>query len=1104
MADFLLSVIVPIYNVKEFLEACLESIVAQEARGMEVILVDDGSTDGSSRIAQSYADKYPHWTCYHIENAGLGHARNFGAERANGAFLTFPDSDDIVPDHAYAHMLDLALRRGSDMVIGDVVRFNSKGEYKSSLHRKALDSLSSEEVHITRDESLIYDTTAWNKLYRADFYRDNNLRWPEGMLYEDIPVTVPAHFKANKVAYLNEVVYCWRGRDGVRKSITQRRTDQKNFLDRLKAIRMVDDFYDNNVDCRALHVVKDFKWLSLDLMLYINTIYDADDEYARLVFDEISSYLQRVNQCAFEKLNALDRAKYECIREGNLSGLKQVVHYCKRGKKTLKVAKSGSRLMARFPFDKDVPIDCDVTREICESGLTVSVKKVNFTDSAIHVEGECFPRQLNVAVSRDVILSGELFDRNGNSIGIVPVKVVPAPQNPNRINVSRDFRKLLFRRQRYRRFELDVPFDLLSNAGLYQVRLRYSWRGLEFAPKLLANPAKGLGPRPRARRTENGVLSIEYPTDYSLSIRLSNSNEEVREISLVSGNIIGLRLTSGDTIRVSVRNLTNKPSLYSEDLIYLQEPRILQTDEGVVVASESIGGLLTLRRLECCAIVGSLGESNNAITFETELVCAPDSPTQEVGVLLRGRQHGVEYKVSCLSKKEASFFKAVVKESTLAEMLSDTYGVVVELNGIEIPVVAVEQFADKTLGFSSGGYRYEWIQDYRRPLVRVKRIKKFYEKTKFRRKLVERCLYPAMRVLPLNHKLCVFESYWGNSIGCNPFALYEYLDNQKQGYDCVWFVKDERTPLSGGGRKVRRGSLAYYYVLSRASYFINNVNFGDEYVKRPGQVEIQTMHGTPLKTLGLDVEADFPTERVRQKFLRRCSRWDYLIVQSPVVEEITKSCYAYRKQYLRTGYPRNDKLFRGNNPQDIEKIKRRLGLDSGKKVVLYAPTWRVRGKFDLQLDLNRLCRDLGDRYTFCLRLHHISLDGFDTSTLNLGAGVVDVSHVDSIDDLMLVTDVLITDYSSLMFDYALLGRPMIFFAYDLEDYRDSLRGFNIDLETEAPGPLVKTTDEVEAVLRHLSDFNGRYGNDYERFVKTYLPYEHGDACERVFNAVFKS
>ena len=245
------SLIVPMYNVREDVAECIESIIDQTLKEVQVILVDDGSTDDTGDIARSYALRYPNIEYHRKPNGGLGHARNYGVQYARGTWLMFPDSDDIITEFALEEMVALGEKHQSDMVIGDAMRFNTKREFNSGLHRRAFRNMS-EVTHITENHDLLYDTTAWNKLFRTEFYVRNGFKWVEGRLYEDIPVTVPAHFKANRVAFLDKVVYKWRERDGQSASITQKRMELPNFRDRFHAVTEVDRFFDKNVTDESL------------------------------------------------------------------------------------------------------------------------------------------------------------------------------------------------------------------------------------------------------------------------------------------------------------------------------------------------------------------------------------------------------------------------------------------------------------------------------------------------------------------------------------------------------------------------------------------------------------------------------------------------------------------------------------------------------------------------------------------------------------------------------------------------------------------------------------------------------------------------------------
>lgn len=226
------------------------------------------------------------------------------------------------------------------------------------------------------------------------------------------------------------------------------------------------------------------------------------------------------------------------------------------------------------------------------------------------------------------------------------------------------------------------------------------------------------------------------------------------------------------------------------------------------------------------------------------------------------------------------------------------------------------------------------------------------------------------------------------------------------------------------------------------------------------------------------------------------------MVQSDKASKITASCYAFKKQFLRTGYPRNDVLFAKNNESDINAIKSKLGIPANKKVILYAPTWRVRNRFDMQIDVDKLKESISDEYVLLLRIHPFAVRGLDESLID-NQFIFNVSTYPYVEELYLISDMVITDYSSVMFDYAILNRPMLFFTYDLEDYRDTLRGFNFDFVAEAPGPLLKTSDEVIDAVVNITEVSEKYDEALQKFRRKFCEYEHGNASEQIYSIVMK-
>ncbi|AKM20436.1 CDP-glycerol:poly(glycerophosphate) glycerophosphotransferase [Geobacillus sp. 12AMOR1] len=362
------------------------------------------------------------------------------------------------------------------------------------------------------------------------------------------------------------------------------------------------------------------------------------------------------------------------------------------------------------------------------------------------------------------------------------------------------------------------------------------------------------------------------------------------------------------------------------------------------------------------------------------------------------------------------------------------------------------------------------------------------------------------KLLPIRSNVFIFQSYYGNSYACNPKALYEELLRQKWDMKAVWIMKDLDKQLPGDPVLVRPNSLKYYYYMAVGKYFINNGNFPDFYVKRDGAVHIQTWHGTPLKRLGLDVDPKSPAyaENTSPQLLNRVKRWDYLIAPNRYTAEILQRAYAYDKVTLEVGYPRNDIFYRDDRDQIAERVRQRLNIGKNKKVILYAPTWRDTDQkgapYEFRFDLERFREEFGRDYVLLLRLHY-----FDAARIQLVGYedfVYNVTYYDDIQELYLISDILITDYSSVMFDYANLNRPMIFFTYDLVRYGSQLRGFYFNFKEEAPGPLVLHESELFDAIRNISQVQAEYKDKYEAFRERFCSLEDGHASERAIRMIF--
>jgi CDP-glycerol glycerophosphotransferase len=424
---------------------------------------------------------------------------------------------------------------------------------------------------------------------------------------------------------------------------------------------------------------------------------------------------------------------------------------------------------------------------------------------------------------------------------------------------------------------------------------------------------------------------------------------------------------------------------------------------------------------------------------------------------------------------------------------------------------------DRQLLRSEKGYRRKLVQalvkgDLRRTVALVNRrhiIKRLKTILRHRKELVKFCYLHFFLKKSTKESWVFCESFFGKSYSDSPKYIYEYLSVHAPGkYRFIWVVDRRASRIPYMHTRVKRYSLRYCYYLARSKYYVFNGRQPEWTVKRSGNVFLQTWHGTPLKRLVFDQEdVSSATARYKLQVYHQSRAWDYLIAPNPYSGEIFRRCFLYGKVMLETGYPRNDILHAVDSGERSRRIKERIRLPSGKKTLLYAPTWRDdeyyskgRYKFSLQLNLRQMKDRLGEDYVLLLRTHYFIADRLDIRGLE--DFVYNVSSYDDIAELYLISDVLITDYSSVFFDYANLKRPMLFFMYDLLKYRDILRGFYIDIEEELPGPILSTSEEVVKAIERLDSIREEYQDKYDSFYVKYCGWEDGGSTQRVVEAVF--
>lgn len=391
---------------------------------------------------------------------------------------------------------------------------------------------------------------------------------------------------------------------------------------------------------------------------------------------------------------------------------------------------------------------------------------------------------------------------------------------------------------------------------------------------------------------------------------------------------------------------------------------------------------------------------------------------------------------------------------------------------------------------------------------------------KFLKKIISKIIYIlyhlTYKLVPIDNKTVIFISFHGRGYSDNPKAIYEEMqkDERFKDYKFIWAIKHHKKAnlKIEGAKIIEYYSIPYFYYMSKSKYWIFNCKMPTYISKKKNQIYLQTWHGTPLKRLGHDIQVDKDTTFYRSQMSADemyktydidVARYNYMISPNTFCTKIFQSAFAIdRNRLIETGYPRNDILSNAST-EDAVAIKQMLNIPLDKKVLLYAPTWRdnqyvTKGyTFQLEADFHKWKDVLGDEYVLLFKPHYLIINEYKKDT-SLEGFLYSIDASVDISSLYIIADALITDYSSVFFDYAILNRPIYFYMYDIESYKEELRGFYIDIYKDLPGTIY---EKEEMMLDDISNHVYNY-EKLKEFNAYFNNHEDGNASKRVIDIVF--
>ncbi|MFD9499106.1 CDP-glycerol glycerophosphotransferase family protein [Streptomyces sp. NPDC060035] len=1143
-----LTVVVPLYNVEEYLGACLDSLAEQTMADLEVVMVDDGSTDNSADVAKEFARRDSRFRLIRQENAGLGAARNAGAGQAHpdGEFLTFADSDDIVPPGAYARMLGELDRSGSDFVTGNVLRLRANGALEQSpMFRRPMER-ARRATHITRDWILLGDRIACNKVFRRSFWERHSFAFPEGVLYEDIAVVLPAYFLAGSVDVVEEPVYHWRDRDG---SITTRRAVPKGIRDRVTAVSTVSRFLAERGMAEAGRRY-DEHVLSGDLWLFIEALPEGDAAFHEAFLTHANAFADTVEPAVLDALPLHLRVKWQLIRERRMAELLALLAHGSRDRDTFHV-RGLLRPRAQYPGVAD--------------SLPQRVTALAGADLPVHAH-------LTEAVWRDGMLhlKGYAYVRNapGKSPGagwlragrrLIPLRMRTTVTDEAAAGSGRSL-------HRYERSGFETVVDPRRLAA------RGTGRGNRTVWKLESVVVGGGRPRrgPMRLLGNPAAPAVRYVDERTRIVPVLSGNKLELRAERIGAVLAGHRATeAGDGVRIAVRILGGGtptvlriqewrtketrefPLALSEegagpDTVFAEVPfdalRGSDGDWGVQLVGD--GGRLTVaarpeteagryplsRGRELYAAANPSGDlvltdravqplvvrlswpDGGGLAIEGDL---PESPDRQVELCLRHSGHQEEAAFA-VERSDTGFRTAFAPAA-----VAGTGGTLPLAEGRWYPFlreqgerdpekylplrVAPQLHAGLPLHREAGGRRFTLERLFHdRLALRSGSTLPVRDRGAYgQRQLRER--YAVTRGGDLR-PVALYSSFDGRQYSDSPRAVHEELARRDSGIEHLWVVRDQQAAVPAGVRAVALHSAEWHEALARSRWIVTNTQLPEWFERAEGQFVVQTWHGTPLKRIGRDLAGSSCADTAYMASLpQRAAQWSVLVSPNSFSTPVLRRAFGHTGEVLACGYPRNDLLYAPDRTKVAAAVRESLGVPDGSRVVLYAPTWREDGPrrsgrygLDLQLDLEQARKALGNDHVLLVRRHYLVGGSVPESRF-----VRDVSRYPDVAELMLISDVLVTDYSSLMFDFAQTGRPMLFHTYDLEHYRDTLRGFCFDFESRAPGPLIPTSAGVVDALRDPERASAGHRDAYARFRESFCDLDDGTAAAQVVDRMLK-
>lgn len=1081
-----LSVVVPAFNASDFIERCLRSVLDQTDVELEVFVVDDGSNDETVQTIADAVKGDERVTVLTGHNQGPADARNRGVESARGRYITFVDADDEVLPGAYLTMVNSLERTGSDIATGSYMRIGKLGRSRPKLTAR-VHARQRLAVRLDDMPELLEEPVLWNKVYRREFWIRHVGRMQGFANYEDQPPVYRALVAAAAIDVLTTDVYAWRLAEG-RNTRSRRKAKLTDLYAKLEVIEVLRSTLEHVPDhvLRQAHAI----WMGTDLAMHAEFLDTARKRFRKALCKATKDLKKSMPRSAWKLIPAQERLFMWVVATGDLDDIEEILGTRAEETTAVPLEFVDGRWHVAPTYLKRLKTEIPPRLlKACAVDFkpSVVVRNVRWVgDREIEIHG--------CAYVPGVVPEDTEFKIQGVMDGATVFDVGVEPWEDNRVDL-----------------ELEDPWRSYT-AGGFRARVDISRiddvspRGVDLVGAFellgteLHSPAKStttvgmIAPSPIRDNERVTVVADDHdelsirPVDLpeapilvkhvglqgrDVTVTL-NSVSDVRELTLnTAGQRIPLAALGRSIYTAALPELPDRYRSGGERLwtisakttenrhvaVYHEAVDYLLPDTSCLRLEPNLNGAVHLaQRFQRVTVTGATNDRDRL------LITGRVDPAQKLSVVLRS------------------------SEQTIVPAENDVHGDGTFTVIYDLTTVGSE--GGRVAALSGGFYvRYGdspnsangWARVAEKLAIRpvdcytvwnTLRLEggtsgsvavtasppwSAQERTKYGRfKLREREWGPLTEGI-------VFESYNGKSANDNPRALFESIRAERDDIPLYWSVRDRRVDVPEDGIPIVEGTAAWHKALATSRVWINNNNFPYYVRKRPGQFYLQTWHGTPIKKLLWDMSRRRVALTYRRLMSREVPQWDRLLAQSRSASERLQSGLGYSGEIQILEAPRNIRI--SELEASTKSIRENLGLIGNGKILLYAPTWREyhRSGATIQwtdlIDLQSLARNTGTE--ILVRAHHV------THVLpSQEHNIFDVSTATHVEDLIAAADLLITDYSSIAYDFELTGRPIIYFVPDLKRYTKE-RGLYEELPSRSNVAYneFELTQTVNAILR---------------------------------------